>query len=134
MISGTTYAAQWQEYRRRRVRFRLVFLATALFWLDGSTLFPALFASEHSQQAVGLLCCLAASAFAVHLYHWRCPRCQGWFFRAWLGARPFARHCVHCGLPKWALSPAEVQSLTTRSSERRRGVHPFSARAFRRPR
>jgi len=28
----------------------------------------------------------------------RCPRCHRLFSNTWLGGKPFARHCVHCGL------------------------------------
>jgi hypothetical protein len=36
---------------------------------------------------------------------WPCPRCGKWFYW-YLGliqvVWPFARHCLHCGLPKYA--------------------------------
>ena len=51
-----------------------------------------------------------------------CPRCGELFFRKfddrpWRGAwqhNPFARRCMHCGLPKWAAvdpgpSPGEAR-------------------------
>jgi hypothetical protein len=53
------------------------------------------------------------AAFAVTGYfkgNFVCPRCGENFFRRW-DPRPwrqsfrsniFARHCMHCGLPKWA--------------------------------
>jgi hypothetical protein len=34
----------------------------------------------------------------------RCPHCHRWFFATWWYQLPFARKCVHCGLPKWANS------------------------------
>jgi hypothetical protein len=38
----------------------------------------------------------------------RCPRCQKTFFSEWPSRRnTFARHCLHCGLPKWAKAPVE---------------------------
>ena len=41
----------------------------------------------------------------VRLAAWRCPRCHNWFFARRLGRNPFARACLHCGLPKWAAGP-----------------------------
>ena len=134
MAAGSTYARQWQNYRCRRRWFRLVFFATTALWLGGGqTLFPRLFFSEHSTKVVGIALFSALGVSGFYLYHWRCPRCQWWFFRGWFGVHPFARHCVHCGLPKWSLG-LTAQSPTTRAGEQRRGVLPFSARAFRRRR
>ena len=51
-------------------------------------------------------------AFAVVGYqtgNFRCPRCGELFFLKFEiesggapGQKPFARRCLHCGLPKWA--------------------------------
>jgi hypothetical protein len=43
--------------------------------------------------------------------YWSCPRCGKPFHYAerWFGRwnNPFARRCVHCGLPKWVNSDPE---------------------------
>lgn len=38
-----------------------------------------------------------------------CPRCHKWFFATWY-RNPFARKCVHCGLPKWANSEPPISN------------------------
>jgi ketosteroid isomerase-like protein len=39
-----------------------------------------------------------------------CPRCHKWFFATWWYRNPFARKCVHCGLPKWANSEPSISN------------------------
>jgi hypothetical protein len=40
----------------------------------------------------------------------RCPRCRNRFFSTWWYHNPFARKCVHCGLPKWANSDLTLRT------------------------
>jgi len=40
----------------------------------------------------------------LRLVFWRCPRCGRHFFFNGI-SNPFARRCMHCGLPKWSRSP-----------------------------
>lgn len=47
---------------------------------------------------------LLATAW-LRLLLWRCPRCGRAFFFAKGYRNPFARRCMHCGLPKWRRSP-----------------------------
>jgi hypothetical protein len=42
-----------------------------------------------------------------------CPRCHKWFFATWWYRNPFARKCVHCGLPKWANSEPPISNCET---------------------
>jgi hypothetical protein len=51
------------------------------------------------------ICWIAASVVAgVRAAWFPCPRCGKPFFASWWYRNPFARKCVHCGLPKWANS------------------------------
>lgn len=50
-------------------------------------------------------CWIAAYGVAgVRAAWFPCPRCGKPFFARWWYRNPFARQCVHCGLPKWANS------------------------------
>ena len=43
----------------------------------------------------------------AHIIHWSCPRCGKLFharYKVGHMANPFARKCIHCGLPKWVES------------------------------
>jgi hypothetical protein len=59
---------------------------------------------------VGLAGMIAFSAIGYVKWNLRCPRCGELFFhkfddRPWRMSwrhNPFARRCMHCGLPKWA--------------------------------
>lgn len=44
------------------------------------------------------------------LSFWRCPECGKPFHVSWLYGNPFARRCVHCGMPKWGPNDAEHES------------------------
>ncbi|MES2921092.1 MAG: RNA 2'-phosphotransferase [Verrucomicrobiota bacterium] len=45
-------------------------------------------------------------AFAFITY-FRCPSCRQYFFYDFPFPMPFARKCVHCGLPKWDEPPTK---------------------------
>ncbi|MBI2679959.1 MAG: hypothetical protein HYX25_03000 [Candidatus Solibacter usitatus] len=54
--------------------------------------------------AIAWLATLIIAGF--HLSSWRCPRCGKWFAAKWWYNKGFfARKCVHCGLPKYAVQP-----------------------------
>jgi hypothetical protein len=104
------YSAAWRRYRRWSRAFWLVFVlylpalgfgGRALGWThgDGGAIFFA--------ASVWML------AFLVIGYrksNFQCPRCGELFFHRFDGRlwrrdwqhNPFARRCMHCGLPKWA--------------------------------
>jgi hypothetical protein len=56
---------------------------------------------------------VAATAIGYRKWNFQCPRCGDLFFhkfddRPWRMSwqhNPFARHCMHCGLHKWAAAP-----------------------------
>src|SRR6266849_5578435 len=108
------YAPAWRDFRRRRFIFWAVFLG----YMPGVL-------------AIVVAVCLPLSALtgikldyffyaiascwmvAFLVTGWRvglipCPRCHKWFFATWWYRNPFARKCVHCGLPKWANSEPSI--------------------------
>ena len=103
------YSHEWAELRRLRRRvFTVVVAGAAVFVLlpltrftpqgFAKTLGVALFVSW------GLLLVRFFLDTAKYVY-WSCPRCGKPFHLVahWYGRwnNPFARRCVHCGLPKW---------------------------------
>lgn len=92
----------WREYRRRQrwsVGLWLAFLpGTALTGYVGWRLFgsPGWFA------LMGALWFGAIVVAEIRVLTFRCPRCGQAFFGSWLPGlgNPFARNCIHCGLPK----------------------------------
>ena len=107
------YAGAWRRYRWWSRAFWLLFLLylPALAWLSRALGW----ASDGGRKtAVAAFVWMVAFA-AVGYRKWNiaCPRCGELYFRAF-DARPgrtdwrhnpFARRCMHCGLPKWAAAP-----------------------------
>lgn len=107
MMSGTgEYSWEWGQLRRLQRRMLwLVVAGAALF-----ALFPVI-----NYLHLGLLFFVAwvviVVTFLVALTqhgYWPCPRCGKDFHHKSSGVHnhnnPFANRCVHCGLPKWAMS------------------------------
>jgi hypothetical protein len=104
------YAAAWQRYRRWRLAFWVLFLlylpslagvSRALGWTRGSGA-PIV--------AAAIVWMIALAIVGYPTSNFPCPRCGKPFFRkfddrpgrmSWQ-RNPFARRCMHCGLPKRA--------------------------------
>jgi hypothetical protein len=109
--SLSPYAAAWRCYRQWSRAFWIVFVfylpglalvSRALGWMrytNGTAIF-----------LVALVWMIAFSVIGYRKSNFRCPRCDELFFhkfddRPWRMSwqyNPFARRCMHCGLPKWA--------------------------------
>ena len=112
-------AVVWRRYRRWRWAFWLLFV---LFLPTLALIFRAL----GSRDSGGPIVFIAAAwmiAFSVAGYqtsNFSCPRCGKLFFRkfdarpwrqSW-AYNPFARKCMHCGLPKWTGGARDAIHLT----------------------
>jgi len=103
------YAAAWRRHRWWSRAFWITFLlylpvlayvSRVLGWTRGSG-GPIAFAA--------LAWMIACAVMAMQAWSLRCPRCGEPFFyefddRPWRMSwrrNPFARRCLHCGLPKW---------------------------------
>jgi hypothetical protein len=95
------YETEWIEYRRMRNTGLLV-------WLGGVPLIGALqlgwgmlFHNGYLFSVLGSVWFLACIFYGLRYQLWRCPRCNEIYAgKFWYHLGPFARHCVHCGLPK----------------------------------
>jgi hypothetical protein len=103
------YSPAWRRYRRLSRTFWVLFLS----FLPGVAVVSRLPAVPRGGDAVfvaGLAWMIAFSAIGYAKWNLQCPRCGELFFhkfddRAWRMSwrhNPFARRCMHCGLPKWA--------------------------------
>src|SRR5262245_16597600 len=110
MDEHSDYTAGWHDYRKRRLVFWAVFLGytPGVFVLCVGIGLPI--AAQLETQPDYLCYPIAGSwmlAFLIASLRvglFPCPRCCKWFFATWWYRNPFARKCVHCGLPKWASS------------------------------
>lgn len=100
-----TYEAKWRDYRKRRNLFWAIFLTyvpgVLLIGMSLEYLFQ--FKTETPIYFVAIAWMIAFAISGWRLTYWKCPRCGNWFFATWLYHNQFARKCVHCGLPKWAV-------------------------------
>jgi hypothetical protein len=93
----------WEEYRKRR---NLALLAGLGFL---PVLFVVLRATERQphEATAGIVIMIAWLAFmivtSIRCERFRCPRCGKWFFARAFYHNAFARRCLHCGLPKYAV-------------------------------
>lgn len=98
----TTYEQEWREYRKRRNTFFIIFATYIPGVLLFALLLQRLARSDTATLIIAFVWILAFGVAAVRVTTWPCPRCGKWFHAKWLMGNPLARHCLHCGLPKWA--------------------------------
>ena len=96
------YSRQWSTFRRWR-NLGIVAVVTFIPLLTIVGLFVRRF---HWPDSAFLVMALLDVAFVTvtwtRLALFRCPRCGKPFFTTTWYRNPFARKCVHCGLPKYA--------------------------------
>ena len=116
MLEGEgPYAAAWRSYRRTSWAFWSLFV----FYLPGLAFVSNAFGlTRDGGGTITVAALLWLLLFAVIGYrksNFSCPRCGELFFHKFDDRRwrrdwkhnPFARRCMHCGLPKWENSPME---------------------------
>jgi hypothetical protein len=110
----------WQVYRRRRWIARVCLL---LLIIPGTCLHNILL--EHEKMNPVAAFCLSWGILLViflffHLswFLWPCPRCGKPFHKRGLHSSLFNRHCLNCGLPKWA-KDGVVNSTAAGQDQRR---------------
>jgi hypothetical protein len=104
------YTAAWRDYRKRSFIFWTVFLGyipgVLVLFVGAGLPIAALTGTKPDYFfypiAGSWMLAFLITSWQVVLF--RCPRCRKRFFATWWYRNPFARKCVHCGLPKWASS------------------------------
>jgi hypothetical protein len=96
------YQQEWQEYKRIRNQFWLVFASYApVCYVVGLVSIKFL----HTFAPAFVVAFLYMGLFIFtgsRMQLWRCPRCGKWFSATWWYNLSFlARRCVHCGLRKY---------------------------------
>lgn len=103
-----SYKEKWDDYKKRS---RIYWLAVMVFVLALAIGLPVAVTKFSPTLFYVYLSALGIAGFAISIVgynrsFWKCPRCQKPFFRTPqrnTSIYPiFARHCVNCGLPKWA--------------------------------
>jgi membrane protein YdbS with pleckstrin-like domain len=104
------YQTEWEDLRKlRRWIVKLALAAVAVMALVPlSQVLPKVWsiplglALFSAFMVVIVLFFVAANQYK----HWSCPRCGRPFHfkygKLYRLVNPFARHCIHCGLPKWS--------------------------------
>jgi hypothetical protein len=100
--STQSQTSSWQNYRRRRFWFFVI-------WL---TYVPGVFVLGYPLSRLldsGIPVYILAGAWIVafiasanYMELFPCPKCRRAFFRTSWFHNPLARRCVHCGFPKWS--------------------------------
>ncbi len=115
------YRAKWQQYRRQEwARWLLLVGIVPVLWAsytvhglvgfpDSEVGEPSLLQLTHLPFAA--LYVIIALNNASRLLVWRCPRCGEPFHRSRTKWSVFARHCLHCQLPKWSEDPEQNVQL-----------------------
>jgi hypothetical protein len=101
-LNNSDFDYAWNDYRRRRIWFFVIWLGgiPVSIVLSGSLM--SLFHSDLPFYFVGGGYLLAFLAASLRLSLFKCPRCGHAFFTTWTSGNPLAQKCKHCGLPKWA--------------------------------
>jgi hypothetical protein len=115
------YLKQWKAF----MRARNITLAILIGGCALDLFLPPIYASlTHTQDdaklstVVFIVWAIASVAAGQRLMNWKCPRCGNVFCggakafdrpNAWFNWLFLPRNCLHCGLPKFALSPEATE-------------------------
>src|SRR5277367_2667681 len=97
------YDSAWKRYRLRRNLVIVGWTGLLPFVIVAGAVSRRLFHSSIFFSVAAVTWLLFVAYASGEMAYWRCPRCGKPFASTWwyrLG--PFARRCVHCGLPKYS--------------------------------
>ena len=92
----------WKEYRRLRNTALVVFLGGIPVCVLVAFVSAELLHTTDPAPIILVAWFVLFLVYVIRLQRWRCPRCGECFSATWWYNKSFlARHCVHCGLPKY---------------------------------
>jgi hypothetical protein len=101
------YVKSWQEYRRRRNLFLFFLIGYLPVFGIVSVVTEKVYDCSTPGFVTALIWLVFIAVSGVRVEIFRCPECGKCFFAKWWYHNILARRCVHCGLPKYAISDAE---------------------------
>src|ERR1700745_1068184 len=96
------FEQQWNEYKRRRNLFLLAFVGYLPVVSTLGSLSVRVFHTQSLFPIVAFSWMGFIAVAGLRFNFWPCPRCGKWFAATCWYKNPFARRCVHCGLPKYS--------------------------------
>ena len=100
------YTDAWSRYKKLRNISLFAFFGYVPAMVVAALLIFPVFHTFTPVFAIAFAWLAGMMVTGFRLSHWRCPRCGKWFAATWWYNRGFfARKCVHCGLPKYAMHP-----------------------------
>ena len=99
------YQKQWQDYKRRRVTFWLVFVSYIPFMFLFVGVLGNLIKNSSFSGDIGFIGFIffgfVWTICGLRLQYWKCPRCGKAFHTKWWWNNIFSSKCLHCKLPKY---------------------------------
>ena len=106
--TDATYEAAWRHFSRLQgalilcvAFFPLCFIAVNVV-VSGLAVPPAF-----AKVAIWGSWFVAFAVASFRYTYFRCPRCSERYFMKFPCRNQFARRCLHCGLPKWAVNDGQ---------------------------
>jgi hypothetical protein len=108
MTGSRSFVEDWRRYRRwARLRW-VAFLGYLPFGIAYSKLHEYLGLTGPPIPVLAWFVFFGVTMAMTGFFG--CPRCESPFFFTWYWSNPFARQCLHCGLPKWSASDPDRAS------------------------
>lgn len=100
-MPNLSYDNAWNEYRRRVRAFLGAWLGAFVFSTALMYALSLVDAAESLGMIIGAFWLPGFAIAGIRSQLFACPRCHDPFFSSHFPYWPFARKCMHCGLPKW---------------------------------
>jgi hypothetical protein len=102
------YSSSWERLKKNQWIIGGMFLVYIPAVTIVQSLLMQFFAIKNSSSVVAFLWILGTFYVSLRLSFFRCPRCGKPFFSTWIYHNSLSRKCLHCGLPKYALSDPDA--------------------------
>jgi hypothetical protein len=99
--SGADYSREWADLRARRNVFWCALLLSPLISIGAGVVALRVFHTDTPGFLFTITWIVIIGVCWLRFVLFECPQCHCRYFITWWYSNIFARHCVHCGLPKW---------------------------------